>query len=161
MITLDNALLSVLEKSSSCSINWGFSFLLMYLTGCRHEEIDPVHWSDFDESLLQLNCVKNSEIRFVSKDLLGSDLVDILLGRSYVQLVLSRSTLSRAFMYSLFPYRIIKGDSNVFLHSFRYNFVKKVFLDTMDIEATRSAIGHKDVKNTSLYVTSTLKIIKL
>ena len=158
---LDILLQNVVRSAPSLKASWGFSFDLMYRTGIRHEELDLDRWSIFSSDCFILDCAKHSETRLISFESLGSELVDFIRDRSKVMFCTSRSTLTRAFMRCSYPYRLMHESDNVFLHSFRFNFVKKLCKSGLSVEQIKTIIGHKDIKNTKIYVNKTIQILSL
>ena len=73
--------------------------------------------------------------------------------------ILSRSVLYDYFLRSCYPYRIVKSGNQVVLHSFRYNFIKKLYTLYNDYVIVQSIIGHKDLSHTIMYINSTLQVL--
>lgn len=158
---LDELMQNIVMKSPSYMDSWGFSFKLMYLTGCRHGEIDPRRWEvDGDDAFL-LHCLKHSEVRRVLRSELTPELCGLIEARDVRRFVLSRSTLTRAFNRLSFPYRLRSLDCYIFLHAFRFNRIKLKYAELGSVQAVQEWIGHKEIKNTRLYIEKTVNILTI
>lgn len=160
-MSLDSLLLEVVNKSPSYMESWGFSFQLMYLTGCRHGEIDPRLWETDGADAFLLHCLKHSEVRRVLRSELTPELCGFLESRDLTRFVLSRSTLTRAFNRLTFPYRLRSFDCYIFLHAFRFNRIKAKYVELGSVEAVRQWVGHVEIKNTRMYIEKNVNIIKI
>lgn len=158
---LDQLLEKVCIDSVDYVSNWHFSFLLMYCTGCRHEEINPKYWRIVDSEHYELDCRKHSEKRIIRRSTIPIEICEAIDSGNSDYFSLSRSTLTRAFMRLSFPYRVMYRSDNVFLHSFRYNFLKKLYVENGNFESCRLEIGHKNITNTMIYILKPLTILEL
>lgn len=151
----------VCDKAHLFSERWAFSFDLMFRTGCRHEETDLSRWSIIDNQSFMLDCAKRSETRIIFRSELSLNLCSLIDQRLRSEVYVNRSVLTSAFMRLSFPYRIMAGSDNVFLHSFRYNKIKEMFSEGVAVVDIKTYIGHKDIKNTLGYISKQLNIVKL
>lgn len=158
---LNTLLCDVVNKSPMFSQRWAFSFELMYRIGCRHEETNISRWSILDNQSFLLDCAKRSETRVIFRSELSSELCSVIDQGLKSEIYVNRSVLTSAFMRLSFPYRVMAGSDNVFLHSFRYNKIKGMFSTGVSVLDVRAYIGHKDVKNTLGYISKQLNIVQL
>lgn len=160
-MSIESLLLSVIMKSASYRDGWHFSFLLMYLTGCRHEETQAKYWSVVSSELLLLSPSKHGKPRFFSRIDLGDELFFVILNGELDRFYVSRSTLSRAFLMLAYPYRISRGTDSTFLHVFRYAYVFRQVKQGFSEVAIKNKMGHNDIKSTLVYINKDLIISKL
>jgi hypothetical protein len=161
MIMLDRLLLDVIQESAAYSDRWHFSFLLLYLTGCRHEETQQKYWSVVSSDVVLLTPAKHGKARLFSRSMLGDKLFFFIVSSELDRYHVARSTLTRAFLLLSFPYRIYRVTEMTLLHSFRYAYVFRMMeLGFTELEIQKE-MGHNDLKNTKLYMGKNITIEKI
>lgn len=161
MITLNQLLLDIIKESAAYSDRWHFSFLLMYVTGCRHEETQRKYWSVVGSDVVLLTPVKHGKARLFCRSVLGDELFFIIINNELDEYHVARSTLTRAFMLLSFPYRVYRITEMALLHSFRYAYVFRLMESGLSEMEIQIKMGHSDLKNTQIYMYKDITISRI
>lgn len=136
------------------------SFLILYETGIRHSELKRENLILLPDNSFKVISKKRSENRIILSDSISQECYNLLCNFSNRDVITSRSVLYDYFLGISFPYRIIKNGNQVVLHSFRYNYIKKLYQLYGDYNLVQSIIGHKDLSHTIMYINSVLTVEK-
>ena len=136
------------------------SFLILYETGIRHSELRRENIIWLPDNSFRVLSKKKSENRVILSDSLSQECYFLLSNFQNKDVITSRSVLYEYFLGISFPYRILKSNNQVVLHSFRYNYIKKLYATLQDYQLVQSIIGHRDISHTIMYVNSILTIEK-
>lgn len=157
---LNQLLKKVVLESASYRNSWHFSFLLMYQTGCRHEETQSIYWKKISDYLLMLCPSKKSRQRFFSKEEIDENVYSVIADGLLDGFHVPRSTLSRAMRMLMYPYTVVGEGANDLLHLFRYNYIQSLVKEGLSIEQIQQRVGHVSIENTKGYVNQELKVVK-
>lgn len=135
------------------------SLLILYETGIRHSELNRESLVILPDQTIKVISKKKSENRIIDPLTLSDKCLNLLYSFTNNDVILSRSVLYDYFLRSCYPYRIVKSGNQVVLHSFRYNFIKKLYTLYNDYVIVQSIIGHKDLSHTIMYINSTLQVL--
>lgn len=134
------------------------SFLILYETGIRHSELRRENLILLPDNSFKVISKKKSENRIIFSDSLSQECYNLLCNFTNNDVITSRSVLYDYFLGISYPWRVVKNNNQVVLHSFRYNYIKKLYALYNNYELVQSIIGHKELSHTIMYINSLLSI---
>ncbi|MGB5805604.1 MAG: tyrosine-type recombinase/integrase [Vibrio anguillarum] len=157
-IELEEKLLLFLRNLNTQFTERNHIYNLCFNTGIRiSEAIKTNLWSDNGDSTMTLQTLKWNKTRVIEKELIP----EYLLHR-YIENINDFTFTYPMLHYDMkkeFPPVIFNGNTHDSVtHSFRYNYIKKLFDNGMPSEELMLHIGHKKVETTEYYINAPIWI---
>lgn len=155
---LDSICLSLVGQELPYFSAFHEAFVLLYLTGCRVEEIfDISRWERLSGYEMRFLPQKDNYHRNVTLDSRCNNFIDAVVGQYKPFGGLSSGQLNSLF-YSFSEYSNYKvGSKAVSLYLFRYNFIRKLHADGLNINQIADKMGYTSTTVVGGYLTAEIE----
>lgn len=155
---LDSICLSLVNQDLPYFSAFHEAFVLLYLTGCRVEEIFAVHrWERLQGYEMMFLPQKDNYWRYVTLDSRCDSFIDAVVGRYKPFGGLSSGQLNSLF-YNFSQYSNYRvGAKPVSLYLFRYNFIRRLFNDGLNINQIADRMGYTSTSVVGGYLTAEIE----
>lgn len=155
---LDSICLSLVNRDLPYFSAFHEAFLLLYLTGCRVEEIfDISRWERLSDYEMRFLPQKDNYHRYVTLDYRCDSFIAAVVGRYKPFGGLSAYQLNRVF-YNFSEYSNFRvGSKPVSLYLFRYNFIRKLHADGLNINQIADKMGYTSTAVVGGYLTAEIE----
>jgi hypothetical protein len=155
---LDSICLSLVNQNLPYFSAFHEAFVLLYLTGCRVEEIFAVHrWERLQGYEMMFLPQKDNYWRYVTLDSRCDNFIDAVVGKYKPFGGLSSGQLNSLF-YNFSQYSNYKvGSKPVSLYLFRYNFIRKLHNSGLNINQIADKMGYTSTTVVGGYLTAEIE----
>ena len=155
---LDSVCLSLVNQNLPYFSAFHEAFVLLYLTGCRVDEIFAVHrWVRVSGYEMRFLPQKDNYHRNVTLDSRCDNFIDAVLGQYKPFGGLSSGQLNRLF-YNFSEYSNFRvGSKPVSLYLFWYNFIRHLFNNGLNINQIADEMGYTSTAVVGGYLTATIE----
>jgi hypothetical protein len=155
---LDSICLSLVNQNLPYFSAFHEAFVLLYLTGCRVEEIFAVHrWERLQGYEMIFLPQKDNYWRYVTLDSRCDSFIDAVVGRYKPFGGLSSGQLNSLF-YNFSEYSNYKvGSKPISLYLFRYNFIRKLHNSGLNINQIADKMGYTSTSVVGGYLTAEIE----
>jgi hypothetical protein len=155
---LDSICLSLVNQNLPYFSAFHEAFVLLYLTGCRVEEIFAVHrWERLQGYEMMFLPQKDNYWRYVTLDSRCDNFIDAVVGKYKPFGGLSSGQLNSLF-YNFSQYSNYKvGSKPVSLYLFRYNFIRKLHNSGLNINQIADKMGYTSTNVVGGYLTAEIE----
>lgn len=155
---LDSICLSLVNQELPYFSAFHEAFVLLYLTGCRVEEIFAVHrWERLQGYEMMFLPQKDNYWRYVTLDSRCDSFIDAVVNRYKPFGGLSSGQLNSVF-YNFSEYSNFRvGSKPVSLYLFRYNFIRRLFNDGLNINQIADKMGYTSTTVVGGYLTAEIE----
>ena len=155
---LDSICLSLVNQDLPYFSAFHEAFVLLYLTGCRVEEIFAVHrWKRVSGYEMMFLPQKDNYWRYVTLDSRCDSFIDAVVGKHKPFGGLSSGQLNSLF-YNFSEYSNFRvGSKPVSLYLFRYNFIRRLFNDGLNINQIADKMGYTSTAVVGGYLTAEIE----
>lgn len=142
----------IIEQSKRHSTRAYYAFSVMYTLGLRVSELSRNRWQFVGFTHLALDTSKNSDIRLFEINDVPLVFIQYLQDQNSRLLMVSRSGLYSVLRKCITEPLPIFTEKSTALHVFRYAYIQNLVSLNLSSEEIRQKLGHKDIKNTNLYL---------
>ena len=155
---LDSVCLSLVNQNLPYFSAFHEAFVLLYLTGCRVEEIfDIKRWERLSGYEMRFLPQKDNYHRTVTLDSRCDSFIDAVIGQYKPFGGLSSGQLNSLF-YNFSEYSNYRvGSKPVSLYLFRYNFIRRLFNDGLNINQIADKMGYTSTTVVGGYLTASIE----
>lgn len=155
---LDSICLSLVSQNLPYFSAFHEAFVLLYLTGCRVEEIFDIHrWERLQGYEMMFLPQKDNYWRYVTLDSRCDNFIDAVVGKYKPFGGLSSGQLNSLF-YNFSEYSNYKvGSKAVSLYLFRYNFIRKLHNSGLNINQIADRMGYTSTTVVGGYLTAQIE----
>lgn len=155
---LDSICLSLVNQELPYFSAFHEAFVLLYLTGCRVEEIFAVHrWERLQGYEMMFLPQKDNYWRYVTLDSRCDSFIDAVVGKYKPFGGLSSGQLNSVF-YNFSEYSNFRvGSKPVSLYLFRYNFIRKLHNSGLNINQIADKMGYTSTTVVGGYLTAEIE----
>lgn len=126
----------------------GMLFDLMHNTGIRYVEgYELTRWTDNEDGTFTLDTAKNSNNRIILNNLIPVNFQNLIRNEETEFSNLRYKQSTRYFNRYFIPIPLYHGSKRVTTHIYRYNIVKKMYLDDWNYQQIATWLGEVEVQN--------------
>lgn len=152
-VDLDCYLIQLIADIMPHNIEFQEFFQVLYDTGLRAEEVlEQKRWSYEGNGVWGVKCCKKSNYRMFYAHELNDQFVKEMLRNTGRYLAINYSSLNYFLTKCLKGLRFSVGNKGIYLHLFRYNYVRRLSASGKSVEDISNKLGHKNVDNTLGYL---------
>ena len=142
----------IIERSKKHSTRAYYAFFIMCKLGLRVSELNRSRWQFIGSTHLVLDTSKNSDVRLFEINNVPSFFIQYLQDSQSRDIMISRSGLYSVLCKCITEPLPIFTEKSTALHIFRYAYIQSLVQSGLSVEEIRQELGHKDMKNTNLYL---------